>query len=75
MRRSSAFCGIADVQLQHETIELRFGKLIGAFLLERILRRENEKRIGERIRFFANRDLAFLHRFEQARSAPWPARD
>ena len=66
---------ITDVQLEHEAIELRFGKLISAFLLERILRRENEKRIGQRIRLFADRDLAFLHRFEQARFAPWPARD
>ena len=65
MRRSSAFRGIADIQLQHEAVELRFRKLIGAFLLERILRRQNQKRIGERIRLFANRDLPFLHRFEQ----------
>ena len=59
------FFGIADVQLQHEAIELRFRKLIGAFLFERILRRENKKRIGEGICFLANRHLALLHRFEQ----------
>ena len=36
------FLRITNVQLQHEAIELRFGKLIRAFLFERILRRENE---------------------------------
>ena len=59
------FLRIADVQLQHEAVELRFGQLIGAFLLERILRRQHEERIGQRIGRFADRDLPFLHRFEQ----------
>ena len=59
------FRRITDVQLEHEAVELRFGQLIGAFLLERILRGENEERIGQRIGLVADRDLAFLHRFEQ----------
>ena len=58
-------CRIADIELEHETIELRLGKLIGAFLLERILRRENEERIGKRIGLVADRHLPFLHRLEQ----------
>ena len=56
---------IADVQLEHETIELRFRQLIRAFLFERILRGENKERIGERIGLFADGDLPLLHRFEQ----------
>ena len=69
------FLRITDIQLQHEAIELRFGQLIGAFLFERVLRGQNEERIGERIGLLADRDLPFLHRFEQARFALWPARD
>ncbi len=49
IRRSSDFCRITDMQLQHEAIELRFRQLIGAFLFERILGGENEERIGEGI--------------------------
>ena len=33
--------GIADIDLQQETVELRFGQGIGAFLLQRILRRQH----------------------------------
>ena len=56
---------IADDHLQHEAIDLRLGQRISAFLLERVLRRENEERIGQPISLVAERDLAFLHRFEQ----------
>ena len=42
---------IADDQLQHEAIDLRFRQRISAFLLERVLRRENEKRIRQADRF------------------------
>ena len=59
------FLRIADVQFQHEAVELRFRQLIRALLLERILRRQDKERIGEGISCFANRDLPFLHRFEQ----------
>ena len=38
---------ITDVQLQHETVELRFGQWISAFLFDRVLRRQHEKRIGQ----------------------------
>ena len=59
------FRWIADVQFQHEAIELRFGQLVGALLLERVLRGEDKKWVGEGISGFANRDLAFLHRLEE----------
>ena len=55
---------IADVQLKHEAIKLRFGKLIGALLFEWIFRRKNKEWIGERIGFVTDCDLALLHRFE-----------
>ena len=40
---------IIDDDLQHEAIDLRFGQRIGAFLFERILRRQDEERIGQTI--------------------------
>ncbi len=36
--------GIADFQFQHEAVDLRFGQRISAFLLDRVLRGEHEKR-------------------------------
>ena len=63
--RSSGFLRITDIQFQHEAIELRFRQLIRAFLFERILRGQHEERIGEGISLVADRDLPFLHRFEQ----------
>ena len=56
---------ITDFQFQHEAVNLRFGQRIRSFLLNRILRRQNQKRFFELESIFANRDLFFLHRFEQ----------
>ena len=56
-----------DVDLEHEPIELRFGKRIGAFELDRILRRQHEERIGQRPRLAERRHAPFLHRLEQRR--------
>ena len=56
---------ITDLQLQHEAIDLRFGQRIGAFLFDRVLRREHEERFFQFESLFADRDLLFLHRFEQ----------
>ena len=63
--RSSSNDGIIDHHLEHEAVHLRFGQRIGAFLLDRILRGQHEERRRQRDRFAAERDLAFLHRFEQ----------
>ena len=41
------------------------GKRIGALLLDRILRRQDQERIGQMVGVVAERHLAFLHRFEQ----------
>src|SRR5207247_8249503 len=48
-------------------IELRFGQRIGPFVLDRVLRREHEKRLAQEERLAADRDLLFLHRLEQRR--------
>ena len=56
---------ITDFQFQHEAVHLRFGQRISSFLLNRILRRQNQKRFFELESIFADGDLLFLHRFEQ----------
>ena len=37
---------VPNGDLQHEAIELRLGQRISAFLLDRVLRRQNEERLG-----------------------------
>ena len=39
--------GIVDIDLQQEAVELRFGQRIGAFLLQRVLRRQHVERRGQ----------------------------
>ena len=56
---------INDFQLQHEAIHLRFGQGISSFLFNRILRGEHEERFFQFKSLIADRDLLFLHRFEQ----------
>ena len=38
---------ILHEDLEHEAVLLRFGQRIGAFLLDRVLRRQHEERIGQ----------------------------
>ena len=59
------FARIADPELEHEAVELRLGKLVGALLFERVLRREHQEWIGELVSRVADRDLPLLHRLEQ----------
>ncbi len=56
-----------DDDVEHEAVELRFGQRIGAFQLDRILRREHEERLLERVGAPLDRDAMFLHGFEQRR--------
>ena len=62
---SSSSRRVVDQDLQHEAIELRFGQRVRAFLLDRVLRRQHEERLGQRVGLVADRDLALLHRLEQ----------
>ena len=56
---------VADHQLEHEAVDLRLGQRVGAFLLDGVLRGQHEERFGQRIGLVADRDLPFLHGFEQ----------
>ena len=64
------FLLLADTRIMQpmakkEAVKLRLGQLECAALLDRILRRDHEERRGQRQRAIADRDAAFLHRFEQ----------
>ena len=54
--------GIIDVDLQQKAVELRFRQRIGAFLLQRVLRREHMKRPRQRMVLPGDRHAPFLHR-------------
>ena len=41
--------GIIDADHEHEAVELRLGQRIGALLLDRVLRRQDEERRIERV--------------------------
>ena len=42
--------GVAHRDAHHEAVALRFGKGVGALHLERVLRRDDEERLGQRMR-------------------------
>ena len=55
MRSSSSLRRVADADLEHEPVELRLGQRIRAFLLDRVLRREHEERLGQLVRLAGRR--------------------
>ena len=57
--------GIADAELQHEAVDLGLGEGVGPLLLDRVLRGEDEERVGQRVRLVTDRDLMLLHRLEE----------
>ena len=59
------FVRIVDADVEHEPIQLGFRQRISPFLLDRVLRRQNEERLGQLMPRAADSDLIFLHRFEQ----------
>ena len=56
--------GIINADHEHETVELRFGERVGAFLLDRVLRREDEKGLLQFEGVAGNGDPVFLHRLK-----------
>src|SRR5438105_15560648 len=55
------------MEIQHEAIDLRFWKGVGAFLLDRVLRGKDQERLFEQLRGAADRHLLLLHRLQQRR--------
>ncbi len=63
-----AFAGgvrVADADPHQEAVQLRFGKWIGAVVLDRVLGRDHHERAGERIAAAVDGDLLLVHGFEQ----------
>ena len=58
---------IVDVDLHQEAVELRFGQRIGAFLLQRVLRRQHMERRRQVVPRARDRDVMLLHRLQQRR--------
>ena len=56
---------VVDDQLEQEAVHLRLGQRVGAFVLDRVLRRHDEERLRERVRLAGDRHLALLHDLEQ----------
>ena len=52
---------------EQEAVELRLGQRERALELDRVLRREHEERLGQRVRLAVDGDLPLLHRLEQRR--------
>ncbi len=59
------FRRILHLQLEEEPVELCFGQRIRALHLDRVLRRQHEKRLLELKRRLAHGHADFLHRFEE----------
>ncbi len=65
------FGRVIEFDEEHETVELRFGEGIGAFLLDRILRGEDQERLFEGKCFADGSDFIFLHGLEHGGLRFW----
>ena len=68
-RRLVVGARVAHRDADHEPIELRLGQRIGALVLGRVLRREDDEGPRELVRVAVDRYPALLHALEQARTA------
>ena len=55
-------CRIAEIQREHETIELCLGQWISTLVFDRVLGGDDEKRIRQSAVLTGDGDAAFLHR-------------
>ena len=58
---------IADHDLEHETVDLRFRQRVGAIGLDRVLGGEDQERLIDPERLLGDGDLSLLHHLEQRR--------
>ena len=58
---------VVEDDLEQEAVELRLGQREDALVLERVLGRDHEERVGQLMRLALDRDGALLHRLEQRR--------
>ena len=57
--------GVIHNHLEEEAVQLGFRQLVGAFLLDGVLRGQHEEGIGQGIAALAQGHLALLHGFQQ----------
>src|SRR4051812_1230783 len=57
---------IAELEPDHEAVDLRLGQRVGALVLDGVLGREDEERAGELVRVDVDGDHPLLHALEQA---------
>ena len=56
---------VAERDLEREAVELRLGERERSLLLDRVLRREQQERVGQRVRDAVDRRLTLAHRLEE----------
>jgi hypothetical protein len=59
--------GVPDLELEEEAVELGLGQRVRALLLDRVLRRHHEERLGQVVRLPADGHAPLLHRLEHRR--------
>ena len=59
--------GLADAHVEQEAVELGLRQRIGAFVLDRVLRRHHQEWPRQRVGRAADGDLLFAHRLQQRR--------
>ncbi len=59
--------GVTEADPGQEPVELGLRQGVGAFVLDRVGRREHAERLGQHERLALHRDLALLHRLQQRR--------
>ena len=62
---------IIDLDVEHETVQLRFGQRIGPLLFDRVLCGNHKKGLGKLISCLADRDFSLLHRLQQCGLCFW----
>ena len=58
---------VVDDHLHHEAVDLRLRERVRPLSLDRVLRREDEERVGDRVGGRTDRHLALLHDLEERR--------
>ena len=56
--------GVAETEADEEAVELGLGQAVDAFLLDRVLGRQDHEWLGQRQSRALDGDLVLLHRFE-----------
>ena len=74
MRISSAWLRVAQLDAQHEAVELGLGQGERALVLDRVLGGDDQEGIGHLVGHAVDGDLALLHALEQRATASWASR-